>query len=148
MIVPDVNLLVYAYNSAAPQHLGARQWWETLLNGTEIIGLPWAVSAGFVRVVSNDKVLNPPLARETGVDYVASWLALSHVIPLNPGTGHLDLFRQYAAVIGGDHNLVTDAHIAAVAKEHDAEVHTFNSSDFGRFPGVPWRNPLVEEHTA
>ena len=81
MIVPDVNLLVYAHNSAAPQHNDARRWWETLLNGTETIGLPWAVSTGFVRVVSNHKVLNPPLARETGVDYVESWLTLSHVIP-------------------------------------------------------------------
>lgn len=143
MIVPDVNLLVYAHNSAAPQHNDARRWWETLLNGTETIGLPWAVSAGFVRVVSNHKVLNPPLARETGVEYVESWLTLSHVIPLDPGTDHLRLFRQFVAVSGGDHNLVTDAHIAAVATEHDAEVHTYNSSDFDLFPGVRWRNPIA-----
>ena len=143
MIVPDVDLLVYAHNSAAPKHNDARRWWETLLNGTEGIGLPWAVSAGFVRVVSNPKVLSPPLARETAVDYVEGWLAMSHVIPLNPSTGHLSLFRQYVAVTGGGHNLVTDAHIAAVATEHDAEVNTHNSSDFARFPGVRCRNPLA-----
>ena len=143
MIVPDLNLLVYAYVSTFPEHNEARKWWETLLNGTETIGLPWIVSAGFVRLLSNAKVLRPPLPRENALDYVVSWFSLSHIIPLNPGTDHLNIFRQYVAVSGGDHNLVTDAHIAAVATEHDAEVHTYNSSDFKLFPGVRWSNPLA-----
>ena len=141
MIVPDVNLLIYAHNSAAPEHNDARQWWESLLNGTESIGLPWIVSAGFVRTASNPKVLRTPLARETAVDYVTDWLTLSHVIPLNPGIGHLSLFRQNVAVSGGGSNLVTDAHIAALAVEFDAEVHSADR-DFDRFPGVRWHNPL------
>ena len=141
MIVPDVNMLVYAHNSAAREHDVARRWWETLLNGSEDVGLPWVVSAGFVRVISNPDVLRPPLAREIAVDYVAGWLALSHVNPLNPGAGHLRLFRQNAAVSGGGHNLATDAHIAAIAMEYDAEVHSADR-DFARFPGVRWRNPL------
>jgi toxin-antitoxin system PIN domain toxin len=142
MIVPDVNMLVYAHNGAAREHHDARRWWETLLNGTEAVGLPWVVSAGFVRVISNPKVLCPPLARESAVDYVAGWLAFSHVNPLNPGSGHMSLFRQNAAVSGGDHNLATDAHIAALAMEYGAEVHSADS-DFGRFPGVRWHNPLA-----
>ena len=142
MIVPDVNMLVYAHNSASPKHNDALRWWERLLNGTESIGLPWVVSAGFVRVVSNPKVLSPPLARKTAVDYVASWLAQSHVIPLNPGTGHLSLFRQNVAVSGGGPNLVTDAHIAAVAMEYDAEVHSADG-DFEKFPSVRLVNPLA-----
>ncbi len=81
------------------------------------------------------RVLSPPLARKNAVDYVAGWLAQSHVIPLNPGTRHLSLFRQYVAGTGGGPNLETDAHIAAVAMEHDAEVHSADG-DFEKFPGV------------
>ena len=143
MIVPDANLLIYAHNSAAPEHNDARQWWESLLNRTETIGLPWVVSSGFVRVASNPKVLRTPLAREASVDYVADWFTLVHVIPLNPGIDHLSLFRRNVAVSGGDSNLVTDAHIAALAIEYDAEVHTHNARDFGRFPGVRWHDPLA-----
>ena len=64
-----------------------------------------------------------------------------HVSPLNPGADHLALLRRAleAAGVGGD--LVTDAHIAALAMEYQAEVHT-NDTDFSRFPGLRWRNPL------
>ena len=77
MIVPDVNMLVYPHNGAAREHHDARRWWETLLNGTEAVGLPWVVSAGFVRVISNPKMLCPPLGRESAVDYVAELLTTS-----------------------------------------------------------------------
>ena len=147
MIVPDVNMLIYAHNSAAPEHKDARPWWESLLNGAEIVGLPWIVSAGFVRVASNPKALESPLPREIAVDYLLDWFALGHVIPLNPGPDHLILFRRNAAVPGGGPNLSTDAHIAAIAMEYSAEVHSADR-DFGRFPGVRWRNPLVQEPTA
>ena len=53
MIVPDSNLLVYAYNDGAPQHNDARQWWEELISGNEVIGLPWVVTTGFVRLMTN-----------------------------------------------------------------------------------------------
>ena len=141
MIVPDVNVLVYAHNSAAREYDAARRWWESLLNGTENIGIPWIVAAGFVRVASNPKSMAYPLAREAAADYLADWFALRHVTPLNPGTGHLRFFRQNVAVSGGSHNLVPDAHIAALAMEYDAEVHSADK-DFGRFPGVRWHNPL------
>ena len=81
------------------------------------------MSTGFVGLVSNPKVLNPPLLREVAVDYVTEWFSREHVIALNPRDEHLKLFRQNVAVHGGGHNLVTDAHIAALAMEYDAEVH-------------------------
>ena len=142
MVVPDVNMLIYAHNSAAREHDDARRWWESLLNGTESIGIPWIVAAGFVRVASNPKSLVSPLHRETAADYVADWFDLAHVTPLDPGIGHMSLFRRNVAVSGGGPNLVTDAHIAAIAMEHEAEVHSADR-DFARFPGVRWRNPLA-----
>ena len=141
MIVPDVNLLVYAYNDAAPLHGSARRWWEGLVNGTERVGVPWIVAAGFMRLVTHRSVREQPATPMQAVDYVEEWFRFANVTPLNPGTEHLRLFRRALAAAGVGANLVTDAHVAALAMEFQAEVHS-NDSDFSRFPGLRWRNPL------
>ncbi len=141
MIVPDLNLLVYAYNDRAPQYAPARRWWEDLLNGTERVGVPWVVTSGYVRLVTQRGMLSPPVTPEQAVDDVQEWFALPHVTPLNPGVEHLTLFRRALSAAGVGGNLVTDAHIAALAIEYQAEVHS-NDTDFARFPGLRWRNPL------
>ena len=141
MIVPDVNLLVYAYNEAAPFHEQARRWWEGLVNGTERVGVPWLVTAGFVRLLTHPSVRERPAVPTQAVGYVEEWFRFPNVTPLNPGTEHLRLFRQALIAAGVGANLVTDAHVAALAIEHQAEVHS-NDADFGRFPGLRWRNPL------
>ncbi len=141
MIVPDLNLLVYAHSAGAPMHEPARRWWEELVNGTERVGVPWIVAAGFVRLLTHPNVLSTPAAPEDAVDLMAEWFRSPSVVPLNPGTQHLAIFRNMLAAAGVAANLVTDAHIAALAIEHQAEVHS-NDSDFARFPGLRWRNPL------
>ena len=141
MIVPDLNLLVYAHDAAAPYHDAARRWWEDLVNGVERIGVPWTVSTGFVRLMTHPRVLNRPATPERAVDYVREWFRFPQVVPINPGADHLTHLRRNLAAAGVGANLVTDAHIAAVAMEYQAEVHS-NDTDFGRFPGLRWRNPL------
>ena len=141
MIVPDLNLLVYAHNDEAPFHVPARRWWEGLVNGTERVGVPWVVAAGFVRLLTHRSVLSRPATPTQAVDYVEEWFRYPPITPLNPGREHLGLFRRSLAAAGVGANLVTDAHIAALALEHQAEVHS-NDTDFGRFPGLRWHNPL------
>ena len=70
MIVPDLNLLIYAYNEGALQHAPARRWWEDLLNGTERVGVPWVVATGFVRLLAIRGVRAHPAAPEQVLDYV------------------------------------------------------------------------------
>ena len=142
MIVPDVNMLVYAHNAVAPRHSDARLWWNALLDGTEEVGLPWVVSTGFVRVITNPRIVSPSFSSIRAVDLLMDWFERVHVISLEPRDGHLLLFRQNMGVPGGGTNLVPDAHIAALAMEYDAEIHSADS-DFARFPGVRWRNPLA-----
>lgn len=141
MIVPDLNLLVYAHTTGAPLHEPARLWWEDLVNGTERVGVPWIVAAGFVRLLTHPNVLSNPVAPEHVVDLMAEWFRSPSVTPLNPGTQHLAIFRNMLVNVGVGRNLVTDSHIAALAIEHQAEVHS-NDSDFARFPGLRWHNPL------
>ena len=141
MIIPDVNILVYAFNEDAPDHEVARDWWGRILNGTERVGLPWMVSAGFVRISTNPNATPNPLKPSEAVRLVRDWLNYSHVAVLEPGPDHLDLLDRNLTVTGTGGNLVTDAHIAAIAIEYDAVVHSADS-DFGRFPGLRWHNPL------
>ncbi len=141
MIVPDLNLLLYAYNDGAPLHARALRWWEDLLNGNEPLGIPLLVAVGFIRLSTKPNVLSRPFSTDGAIDTVEGWFGLPHVAPLNPGAEHLTLLRRVLAAAGVGGDLVTDAHLAALALEHEAEVHT-NDSDFGRFPGLRWRNPL------
>ena len=142
MIVPDINLLVFAYNDSNPFHYDAHRWWEGLLNGEEVIGLPWVVSSGFIRLIASPSVLDPPWPPATAVALVRQWFGHQHVVPLNPGDRHLDYLEQNLAITGATGSLATDAHIAALALENGAELHTHNVQDFQRLPGVVWGNPL------
>ena len=142
MIVPDVNLLLYAYFEEFPQHRAARQWWEDTVNGIEPVGLPWSVIIGFVRVATRRKELSNPITALQAMAIVDGWLAHTHIAPLHPQSRHRSILATLATTTTVEDNLVPDAHIAAIAIEHNAEVHT-NDRDFRRFPGLRWRNPLA-----
>ena len=141
MIIPDLNLLIYAHNDGAPFHLLAKRWWEDLVNGREQVGVPWVVATGFIRLMTRPGVLTHPAPPADAVDFAAEWFRFPQVIPINPGADHLTFFRRNLVAAGVGANLVTDAHIAALAMEYQAEVHS-NDTDFSRFPGLRWRNPL------
>lgn len=144
MIVPDVNLLVYAHNEAAPSHTPARQWWQQLMTEARPIGLPWAVVFGFVRLVTHPSVLSEPLRPEAVLRRVEAWFERDHVRVLEPGPRHLRIVGEMFVATGVAASLTTDAHLAAIAIEHQAELHS-NDADFGRFPGLRRFNPLGSE---
>ena len=141
MIVPDVNLLLHAYNSESPVHERARNWWEELLNGSHSVGLTWVASLGFIRIITHRSILSRPLRVERACAYVRSWLAQPVVGILHPGARHADILFELLGALGSAGNMTTDAHLAAVTIEHQAELHS-TDADFSRFPGLRWRNPL------
>ena len=141
MIVPDINMLIYAHNPEVPEHGVAQRWWQGLLHGNESVGIPWAVATGFVRVISIPGVMSSSVSPADAAYSVADWFGHDHITPINPGDGHMRIFQENLAVAGSGTKLVSDAHIAALAMEYDAELHT-NDSDFARFPGLCWQNPL------
>ncbi len=141
MIVPDLNLLVYAYNAAAPSHGAARVWWSDLMDREQPVGVPWAVGLGFLRLVTHPAVLADPIRPLDALRRVRSWLDRPHVRVLEPGPRHLDILADLFAATSVAGNLTTDTHLAALAIEYQAELHT-NDGDFERFPGLRHRNPL------
>jgi len=144
MIIPDINLLIYAHNDQAPQHEAARKWWEDLLNGTSPVGLPWVSIAGFIRLMTHQRILTTPLDVKPAVDHVRLWLAQPPVRIVHPGSRFEEIFFCYLEALGTAGNLTTDAQLAALAVEHQAELHTADT-DFLRFPGLRWINPLDQK---
>lgn len=144
MIIPDVNLLIYAYNSDAPHHAAAKTWWEELLSSDQPVGLAWATTLGFIRLMTHRAVLLMPLDPERAVQVVRSWHARPSVTVLEPGPRHLNLLAGIFQALGTAGNLTTDAHLAALAIEHQGELCS-NDADFARFPGLRWSNPLATE---
>lgn len=142
MIVPDLNLLVYAYNADAPQHVASRRWWEQTLSGSRSVGLPWAVSIGYVRIMTSRAVLLEPFPPAHAIEHVRAWMHQPQVQILVPGPRHLDVFSSLTDAIGAAGRLTTNLHLAALAIENQAELHS-NDADFARFPGLRWHNPLA-----
>ena len=142
MIVPDVNLLVYAHNDQAPEHARARVWWEGALNGQIPVGLPWICISGFIRLMTHPRVLARPMEIQRTLVQVRAWLAQPPVQILHPGSNFERLFFDYLQHLGSGGNLTTDAQLAALAVEHQAELYSCDG-DFARFRGLRWINPLA-----
>ncbi len=142
MIIPDINLLIYAHNAASALHSPSKAWWSGLMQREDPVGLPWAVVFGFVRLVTHPAVLTAPLAPLDAWARVESWMAQTSVQVVEPGTRHLAIVHNLFQQTGVAAQLTTDTHLAAIAIEHQAVLHS-NDSDFGRFPGLKWVNPLV-----
>ena len=140
MILPDVNVLVYAYNTDASQHTAVRQWWEQTLTGRRTVGLAWTTIIGFIRVATNPKASAKPKNAGVAVAHVRSWLAAPTTQIIMPGNGHAETLFGLIERVGTAGNLTSDAHLAALAIEYDAEIAT-TDADFTRFAGVRWFNP-------
>ncbi len=133
MQIPDVNLLLYGQDSGSPHHRAARDWVESKLSGTETVGFAVVVLIGFVRISTNPRIFAAPLQPTQALDQVDAWLARTATTVVHPGPGHLSLFRSLIEHTGTAGNLTTDAHLAALAIEHQATLASFDG-DFHRFP--------------
>jgi uncharacterized protein len=142
VIIPDVNLLLYATIDAFPQHTRAREWWEQALASDEWIWLADRAIFGFLRIGTNPRLLKPPLAVGDACGHVEAWLAQPNVRHVAASEQSLNRALGYLRAIGTASNLTTDAQLAAIATERGATVYS-NDADFARFEGVRWVNPLT-----
>jgi toxin-antitoxin system PIN domain toxin len=143
MILVDANLLLYAHNSQAPEHEASRRWLETTLSGSELVRLAWLTVWSFLRISTNARVFERPLAIGDAHRIVSSWLARPGVGMLEPGERHWEILQQLTSEGQAVGPMVMDAVLAAIAIEHGATLYT-TDRDFARFGGLQWRDPLRE----
>ncbi|MFA7344949.1 MAG: type II toxin-antitoxin system VapC family toxin [Terrimicrobiaceae bacterium] len=143
MILLDVNLLVYAHDGTSRHHAKARQWWENQLNGSRMIGLSWVAVLGFIRLLTNPRIYQNPFSPPEILAIIGTWLEQPHVKIIHPSEQHFKILTNLLERIGTAGNLTTDAHLAALAIERGLILQTADA-DFTRFPGLKWKNPLIE----
>ncbi len=141
MILPDVNVLVHAYNTGAEKHTQARAWWEQTLRQPEPVALAWVVILGYVRIMTNPRAVPRPIRVADAARDVRAWLACPQTTVIHPTEQHADLFLGFLTTLGKAANLTTDAHLATLSLEHHAQIAS-TDNDFDRFKGVRWFNPL------
>jgi hypothetical protein len=141
MILPDVNVLIYAHDESSKDHSRAKGWWEDQLNGSQMIGLSWVVLLGFIRLLTNPRIYRNPYSPPEILAIIKTWLEQPQVKIIHPSEHH---FHRLASLIeqgGTAGNLTTDAHLAALAIERGLILQT-TDADFARFPGLKWNNPI------
>jgi toxin-antitoxin system PIN domain toxin len=142
MIIPDINPLLNAYNGDFPDHGAARKWWEGVINDGETIGLAWVTVLGFLRIMTNPRAMPNPMTVEAAVAAVESWFDQPNVELVEPGPRHAEILFRLLREVGVAGNLTTDAHLAALAIEQQARLAS-TDTDFARFAGLRWFNPLA-----
>lgn len=140
MVLPDVNVLVYAHREDTAQHATCRPWLEGVINGNESYALSELVLSGFIRVVTHPKVFTRPSSLAEALEFTEQLRGRPNCVPIAPGQRHWQIFRSLCVEAGAKGNLVPDAYLAAVAIEAGCEWVT-TDRDFARFRELRWRHP-------
>ena len=132
MKLVDANVLLYAVNKDTSQHESARRWLDRALDGDEVIAFCWVVMLAFLRISTHPGIFSMPLSVDEAGDVLDAWLSQPNAVIAEPTSRHVLVVRGLLSSSGSGGNLVSDAHLAAVAIEHSAAVVTFDA-DFARF---------------
>lgn len=147
MILVDANILIYAHVSSFTQHGEARSWLDKQLNGTTSVGLPWPSLLAFLRLVTNPRVVSRAEPIADAWHQVRSWLACENAWIPHPTERHAEVMGRLLALPGIHGNLVSDAHLAALAIEHGLTLCSADG-DFARFADLNWLNPIAQSGPA
>lgn len=137
MRIVDANVLLYAVNSDSAHHATAVEWLDDALAQPATVGFSLGVVLAFLRISTHRAVFERPLGPDEAIDTCRAWLSQPPAVMVEPTARHLDVLAGLLVSAGTAGNLVSDAHLAALAIEHAAELVTFDA-DFGRFGGLSW----------
>ncbi len=141
MILVDANLLLYAYDSTSAHHAAAKGWLEDVLSGSAPVGIPEIALLAFLRISTHPRAMAIPLSMEAALSLASDWLSRPPVVVLDAGERHFKILQRLCVESQVRGPLVMDAHLAALAIEHGAELCT-TDRDFSRFRGLKFSNPL------
>jgi uncharacterized protein len=140
LVVTDANVLLYAVDTTSAHHHESLEWLDRSLAGAEAVGFAWAALLAFIRVGTNRALLPNPLSVDEATAQVQTWLSAPAAVLVHPTNRHAELLRGLLLDSGTGGNLTTDAHLAALAIEHGAELVSYDR-DFARFRGLRHRLP-------
>ena len=140
MKIVDANVLLYAVNEDDPKHEQSRRWIDGCLSGNETVGFSWIVLLAFLRLTTKVGLYPRPLPLDEALALIRLWIEQPPSVIVEATPRHLDVLAGLLVEVGTGANLTNDAHLAALALEHDATVVTFDS-DFARFRGVRREEP-------
>lgn len=142
MLMPDVNVLIYAHRTESSRdHDKYASWLQEIATGEEPFALSTLVLVGFARIVTNPRAFKPATSLETTLAFVDELTSRPNARVVSPGPNHLRLWQNLCMVSGVTGPLIADAQHAAVAIEHGCTFVT-TDADFSRFPGLRWQHPF------
>jgi len=142
VILVDANILIYSTNEVSNQHVAARDWLNDQLNGSARVGLPWPALLAFLRIATNIRIHPRAITTLDAWRQVSEWLACEPVWIPESTERHAEVLGRLLALPGMYGNLITDAHLAALAIEHGLTLCS-TDGDFARFPTLRWLNPIA-----
>ena len=141
MILPDVNVLVYAHRKDSQRHTEFKQWLAGVLASDRAYGMSELVLSGFVRIVTHPRIFKQPTPLNEALEFTSELREQSNCIIVSPGPRHWEIFNRLCRSANVKGNLVPDAYLAALAIESGSEWIT-TDADYSRFAGLKWRHPL------
>jgi len=137
----DANILLYAVDTRSPFHPQAATWLSEQLNGARRVGFPWQSLVAFLRISTHPRASEKPLAAAIAARIVEDWLEPEIAWIPRPGPSHASVLTGLIRTYQLRGNLISDAHLAALAIEHGLTMCSADT-DFARFAEVRWINPL------
>jgi uncharacterized protein len=135
MILVDANVTLYAHHRQLPQHTAASRWFAEALSGSETVGFTSNVVLAFLRISTSPRVFERPIEMDTACAAVEGWFSSPVAALVEPGTRYWSILRALLIEARVRSDLVSDAHLAAIALENGAEIVT-TDRDFARFGSV------------
>jgi toxin-antitoxin system PIN domain toxin len=142
MILPDVNVLIYAFRGDVPQHAVCRTWLDRVIKGDARFGVSQSVLSSLVRITTNPRIYAEPSSSEDAFGFCDDLLGQPHCQIVAPGERHWEIFKHLCTETNTRGPRVTDAWFAALAIEWGCEWITLDR-DYARFPGLKWQAPDV-----
>jgi toxin-antitoxin system PIN domain toxin len=141
VVLPDVNVLVYAHRKDSPHHDEARRWLEDTIASDRAYAYSELVVSAFVQIVTHPRVFDPPSTVSAALAFASDLMTPDHAVPVAPGPRHWEIFEKLCRQSKAKGNMVSDAYLAALAIESGSE-WVSTDGDFARFDGLVWTRPF------
>lgn len=142
-VTVDTNVFVHASDTGSPRHGAAEALLTRLATEERLVTLLWPTLMGYLRIITNPRILDRPLSPADAMGNVDRLLALPHVRSLGEGDRFWRAYRETADPVVPRGNLVPDAHLAALMREHGVREIWTHDRDFRLFDGIVVRDPFA-----